>query len=135
MLQKHVLKVFIYSLPPEDNMAALPNDAFKDAAIVHRICFAARSLPVGCPNYWNLTENCKDHSVSSEEARVFVENLKVLCGDVFMSDITLMNELIKLPKSHNEKVERIGIVLISQRANCQNAIVHFIHALTERHQQ
>ena len=104
-------------------MAALSNDAFKDPAVVHRICFAARSLPLGCPNYWNLvstfaTGNSKVHSVSSDEARVFVENLKVLCGDVFISDMTLMNELIKLPKSHHEKVERIGIVLISQRENC-----------------
>ena len=89
-------------------MATLPNAAFNDPAVVHRICFAARSLPVGCPNYWNLvcTFTVKDkkvHSISPEEARVFVENLKVLSGDVFTSDLTMMSDLIKLLKNTHKK--------------------------------
>ena len=106
-------------------MATLPNAAFNDPAVVHRICFAARSLPVGCPNYWNLvcTFTVKDkkvHSISPEEARVFVENLKVLSGDVFTSDLTMMSDLIKLLKNTHKNVERIGVILISSRENCAN---------------
>ena len=98
-------------------MATLPNAAFDDPAVVHRICFAARSLPVGCPNYWNFvcTFTVKDkkvHSISPEEARVFVENLKIL-SDVFTSDLTMMSDLIKLPKNTYKNVERIGVILIN----------------------
>ena len=104
-------------------MATLPNAAFNDPAVVHRIFFAARSLPVGCPNYWNLVctfavKDKKVHSISPEEARVFVENLKVLSGDVFTSDLTMMSDLIKLPKNTHKNVERIGVILISSRENC-----------------
>ena len=84
-------------------MATLPNAAFNDPAVVHRICFAARSLPVGYPKYWHLVctfavKDKKVHSISREEARVFAENLKVLSGDVITSDLTMMCDLKKLPK-------------------------------------
>ena len=62
----------------------------------------------------------KVHSISREEARVFAENLKVLNGDVFTSDLTMMCDLIKLPKNIHKNVERIGVILITSRENCAN---------------
>ena len=62
----------------------------------------------------------KVHSISHEEARVFAENLKVLNGDVFTSDLTMMCDLIKSPKNIHKNVERIGVTLITSRENCAN---------------
>ena len=105
-----------------DKMATLPNAAFNDPAVVHRIFFAARSLPVGCPNYWNLvcTFAVKDKkfTLSHLKRQESVENLEVLSGDVFTSDLTMMSDLIKLPKNTHKNVERIGVILISSRENC-----------------
>ena len=104
-------------------MDTVTNAALKDLSVVHKLCFAARSLPNGTPNYWKLIssfaiEGNNEYSLSPDEARVFVENLQVLHKDVFDSDVTLTRRLLKLPKNDTDKPEKIGVVLVSPKHSC-----------------
>ena len=72
--------------------------------MIHRICFAARFLPVGSPCYWeNVAQFAigekKNYSLSGDDARVFVQNLQIFNPSVFDSDFKLTKELIKAPNS------------------------------------
>lgn len=97
-------------------------NALDDLSVVHRLCFATRSLPVGLPNYWEIVakfgtvgrSNC---SLSGQDARIFVENLKYLNPSVFESDFKLTKELVKTPKTDDCR-ERIGVALISPNDAC-----------------
>ena len=47
------------------------NKAFQDQAVIHRACFAARTLPRDCPCYWEIvrdfsTQGKKDLQLSGE---------------------------------------------------------------------
>jgi len=47
-----------------------------DPAVVHRLCFAARTLPVGSPGYWDTVANFSiigkcGVSITAEECRKF----------------------------------------------------------------
>ena len=97
--------------------------ALQDLSVVHRICFAARSLPIGTPNYWKIISSfCvigkNDYHVSPEEAKIFIENLQFLNPSVFDCDEELTKSLIKMPKTDPSKPERIGVVLLSPKENC-----------------
>ena len=95
------------------------NPALKDVSVVHRLCFAARILPIGAPNYWQIVSNFglqgkSGLKLSPEEARIFIDNLLVLNKDVFESDICLIKELVRIPKS----LYKIGMVLVSSVEEC-----------------
>jgi len=97
-------------------------NALDDLSVVHRLCFATRMLSVGLPNYWEITAKFStlgrsDYSLSGQDARIFVENLKYLNPSVFDSDFKLTKELVKLPKTDGG-AERISIVLISPNETC-----------------
>jgi hypothetical protein len=101
-------------------MNGLSNPSFKDPTVVHRVCFAAKSLPVDCPNYWTLVSTFAAgknvaHSILPEETRVFVENLKVISSEAFTSEDTMFKELVNLPKN---KFDKKGVVLVSHRETC-----------------
>ena len=67
------------------------NPALQDLSVVHRLCFAARSIPKTSPRCWDIVTTFgisnKPHlQLSTEEVRVFIENLKLLNEDVFTTD-------------------------------------------------
>jgi len=72
------------------------NPALKDLSVVHRLCFAARILPIGTPNYWQIVSNfglqgkSSGLKLSPEEARTFIQNLLILNKEVFDSDTCLI---------------------------------------------
>lgn len=95
------------------------NSALKDLSVVHRLCFAARMLPIGTPNYWKIVSSFGIQGKSGlkllpEEARVFIENLLLLNEEVFKSDICLIKELVRIPKCF----DKIGMVLVSSVEDC-----------------
>jgi len=96
------------------------NPALKDLLVVHRLCFAARILPTGTPNYWQIVSNfglqgrSSGLKLSPEEARIFIENLLVLNKEVFDSDTSLIKQLVRIPKCLN----KIGMVLVSSVEEC-----------------
>ena len=97
--------------------------ALQDLNVVHRLCFAARSLPIGAPHYWETIQNFgiqgKESSILSvEECRVFVDNLKLLQEGVFDTDTKLFKELVRVPKNDPSKPERIGFILLSPNQHC-----------------
>ena len=94
--------------------------ALDDLSVVHRLCFAARVLPIASPNYW---ENIADFSImgkslTGNEARVFVENLKYLNPAVFDDDAKLTKELVRMPKMNAKDPEKNGLILISPIECC-----------------
>ena len=98
-------------------MAKTEKNALEDPAVVHKLCFAIRTLPVGLPNYWEIIVNFSisgkaEYSLTGQDARVFIDNLKCLNPSVFDSDYNLTEELVKLPKTSCGD-EKIGIPLIS----------------------
>jgi len=104
-------------------MSKLSNSALDDFSVVHRLCFAARVLPIGSPNYW---ENIADFSIMGKngyslignETKIFVENLKYLNPAVFDDDATLTKELVRMPKMNTKDPEKIGLILISPIECC-----------------
>jgi len=104
-------------------MSKILNRALGDAAVLHRLCFAARTLPVGSPNYWETVANFSiigkpGYSVTGFEAKVFIENLKYLNPGVFECDVELMKQLVRIPKHSTRDQEYIGMVLVSPVELC-----------------
>jgi len=97
-------------------------NALDDPAVVHKLCFATRTLPVGLPNYWDIAANFSisgkvDYTLTGQDARVFIDNVRYLNPSVFDSDYKLTKELVKMPKSSSGD-EKIGIPLISPNDKC-----------------
>ena len=102
---------------------AVNNKAFQDLAVVHRLCFAVRSLPTDVPNYWEIVRDFsvqrkKDLQLSGDQCRIFIENLKMMQEGAFDSDAKLTKELIRVAKNDPSKPHRIGIILLSPKQNC-----------------
>lgn len=102
---------------------ATHNKLLQDLTVVHRLCFAARSLPVGIPRYWKIARDFslkgkENGLLSADECRVFVENMLVLKEGVFDSDEKLTRELVRINKTDPKRPERIGVVLISPNQFC-----------------
>lgn len=99
------------------------NKAFQDLAVVHRLCFAVRSLPTDVPHYWEIVQDFsvqgkKDLQLSGDQCRIFIENLKMMQEEAFDSDAKLTKELIRVPKNDPSKPHRIGIILLSPKQKC-----------------
>jgi len=96
--------------------------ALQDLTVIHRLCFAARSIPTEVPYYWEIIRDFgikgKDLILSANDCRVFVENLKVIHEGVFESDTKLTTELMRTAKNDTKSPERIGIILVSPNMNC-----------------
>lgn len=99
------------------------NPALQDISVINRLCFAARTIPVGSPNYWEIVANFsingkQQYSLTGNEARIFVENLQVFNADVFVSESELTKELVRAPKNDLTQPEKIGVILLSSIENC-----------------
>ena len=110
------------------DMASTTKGALQDISVVYRLCFAARSLSSDSPNYWSLVssfavEGNGNYSLSPDEARIFIENMRVLHSDIFDTEETLTRSLIKLPKNGSNQPEKVGLVLVSSVQNCSNCHV------------
>ena len=88
-------------------------NALDDLSVVHRLCFATRTIPADSPNYWEIIAQFSiaqkhGYSLTGNQVKVFVENLQCLDPGVFDCDATLMKELVKIPKTHTNDSEKIG---------------------------
>lgn len=99
------------------------NPALQDLSVIYRLCFAARTLPAGSPNYWRIVANFsikqkQQYSLTENEARIFVQNLQVCNSDVFVAESKLARELAITPKNDSSQPEKIGVILLSPIENC-----------------
>ena len=66
---------------------AVPSKALQDLGVVHRLCFAAKSIPMDAPQYWELVRDFSIQDVSgyllpANDCHIFVENLHLLGEDI-----------------------------------------------------
>lgn len=94
----------------------------RDASTLRRMMFATAFLPPKTPDFWGIivefaTLGKTDRAaVTTEQARVLMENLKSLDAQAFSTDQQLLQELTRMPvPSRNEP---LGLILISSREEC-----------------
>ena len=102
---------------------ATNNKVLQNLTVMHRLCFAARSLPVGIPHYWKIVwdislKGRENAVLSTEECRIFIQNMLTLHEGAFNSDMKLTRELVKVTKADLKIPEKIGFVLISPISLC-----------------
>lgn len=91
----------------------------KDASTLRRLLFAAVNLPPKTPNFWGIVVEfatvgkTERSTVTQEQARVLVENLKALDQEAFSTDQSLLRELVLIVSS-----KPLGIILLSEREIC-----------------
>lgn len=94
----------------------------KDTSTLRRLLFATAYLPPKTPNFWGIVVEyatlgaTKKTDITSNQARVLMENLKCLDEQAFFTDQQLQKELMLLlipPKN-----KPLGIVLISPKEVC-----------------
>ena len=94
----------------------------KDASTLRRMVFAAAYLPPNTPNFWGIvvefaTSGMTTRSaVTPEQARVLMENLKILDKQAFSTDQQLTQELSQMPMPPTNKP--LGLILLSPRESC-----------------
>lgn len=92
-----------------------------DTDVLRRILFAVEYLPTECPGYWEVIATfasleSASNVLSSEDVKVFVDNLQLLNERAFATDASLRKELHDM--SHGEAVP-LGVVLVSKNSVCQ----------------
>ena len=102
---------------------ATDNKVLQNFTVVHRLCFSARSLPLETPHYWEIVRDFslkgRENAVlSTEECRVFAQNMLTLHKKAFDSDIKLTREVVKVNKTDPKRPQKIGFVLISPNSWC-----------------
>ena len=90
---------------------ASDNKILQNLTVVHRLCFAAISLPVGIPYYWQIAPDFslkrRENAVlSTEEYRVCVQNMLTLHEGAFDSDMKLTRELVKVNRADPKNQRR-----------------------------
>ncbi len=94
----------------------------KDISVIRRLEFAARFFPRTMPNYWDtiasfsLDSKEDRNNMTSEEARLFIENLEVVDQDAVKSDNELIREAVSMKRMGTD--DSLGIILISNRMSC-----------------
>lgn len=90
----------------------------KDVSTLRRLLFAAANLPPKAPNFWGLVlefatmGKTERSTLTEQQARVLLENLKVLDEGAFHTDQRLLNELLLMSS------KPLGIILLSEREIC-----------------
>lgn len=102
---------------------ATDNKLLEDLTVVHRLSFAARSLPVEIPHYWEIVRDFslkgkEGGLLSAEECRIFVESMLMLQEGALDSDKKLTRELVKVTKADPKTPDKIGTVLVSPNLFC-----------------
>ena len=104
------------------NMLKCGRDLTDKVEVVRRLVFASAVLPVDLPNYWdtvssfaNAVKSTQGVSVTSEQAKVFIENLNYLEPDSFSNDYQLS---VELQSFAGPKGQPLGIVLVSNNQAC-----------------
>ena len=93
----------------------------KDTSVLRRLLFAAATLPSDLPDLWGVvvefaTRGKESRSaITTDQAKVFVENLHELDAAVFASDRQLFQDLVAF---QTNKCKPLGVVLISSCEHC-----------------
>lgn len=94
------------------------NKIIKDVSTLRRMLFAAAYLPPKTPNFWGIViefatmgKTARD-TLTQEQARILIENMKALDEAAFHTDIMLMKELFAVSS------KPLGVVLLSEREIC-----------------
>ena len=73
-----------------------------DISAQRRMIFAAAFLPQDIPCYWDIIAEFANQGpgvlskITKDSAKLVVENLQVLKADVFITDVSLTNQLINM---------------------------------------
>ena len=95
-----------------------------EAAVLRRMLFSTTFLPPNFPHRWELVaefanrENSSGQAISSESARLSMENMQVMDAKAFISDQELAKELISLEYGSKTK-QPVGIPLVPEETNCR----------------
>lgn len=91
-----------------------------DPSVVRRLTFAAATLPVDTPGYWEVVTKFGFKSLatvpSTGEVQVLLENIKFLDHGTFDADSSLQKELIE---QEGFEGHPLGIVLVSAKTRCK----------------
>lgn len=92
-----------------------------DVSVIKRLSFAASFYPPSMPHYWETVADFgtskSRHTLTAEEAQIFVENLEVIDSEAFLSDKGLCKEIISMSRPGSDVP--LGIVLVSSKENCE----------------
>ncbi len=104
-------------------MLSMLSKSIKDASVLRRLEFAAGFYPRSMPHYWetvasfSLKTKEERNTLTSEQARQFVENIEVIDDGAFKSDIQLTKEIASMEKLGADVP--LGVVLISGKNSCR----------------
>ena len=110
-----------YSTVCIGKMLASVSKHISNVSVIRRLLFAVVHLPKELPQLWGVALEFATHgkeskeSITPDQCRVLIENLKVLECEAFNTDADLLHELI----SHRIKEDRpMGVILISGEKTC-----------------
>lgn len=93
-----------------------------DITAQRRMIFAAAFLPQDIPHYWDIIaefaaqDNPGKPRITKDSAKLVVENLQVLKPEVFITDLSLTNQLINM--EYGITRQPLGIPLVSSQKSC-----------------
>ena len=88
-----------------------------ESAAVQRLIFAANYLPPDLPDYWNIVANfASSKNVTSQSAKIAMENLKVIDPEAFISDTLIIKEISGVECIATKKP--LGIPLVPNQTCC-----------------
>lgn len=99
-------------------MLGMVSKIVKDASTLRRMLFAVANLPPKTPNFWGIIiefatmGKTERSTVTEEQARILIDNLKALDEEAFCTDGKLLRELFTLSS------KPLGIILLSERDFC-----------------
>ena len=91
---------------------------FSDVSVLRRVLFALVHLPDDLPNRLNIaiefaTDGKSEKPITTEQLRVFAENVNELDSEAFATDKALTKAILQYPKK-----KPLGVVLISENQTC-----------------
>lgn len=96
----------------------------EDTTLVRRMLFASSNLPKDLPHFWDVVTTFANQGascemkVSSNAARMAMENMKLLHPKAFTSEVDLMKELLTVECSTTKKA--LGIPLVPSQIQCHS---------------
>ena len=87
-------------------------------SVLRRLLFAIASVPEGTPNRWEvICQFSFEYKAAVEDVKLLAENIEFLDAQAFVTDSTLVKELISAEGL--KKGSPMGIVMISSNSVCK----------------
>ena len=97
--------------------------AVEDVSTLRRMMFATAFLPSQTPGFWGIVVEFATlgrtarTTVTPDQARILMENLRTLDAKAFSTDQTLLQELTQMPVSSRGN-KPLGLILLSNKEEC-----------------